>query len=286
MPVRTEDIGGVPATTVRILAPDPTALVLIIPGNPGVATLYTPLAERIVAQSSGRVSVAVASYAGHVPGHVAPSGFFSLADQLAHQQAFLATLPAAPVVHVVGHSIGAWLTLSVLDGLPEGQRGRGFLLFPTIERMAGTPAGRHMSPLFGPLRHPAVALSRMIRRLPGRDRLLTLALLRQVPPADQSGFLDSILALSPDSLHNVLQLAGEELATVTSLPEALLTRHAERLTFYYGDPDPWNLPDMADGVAARFPDAEVIRCTAGIPHAFMFGGSAAMADLITQRLHS
>lgn len=286
MPVCTEDIGGVPATTVRLLSPSPEALVLVIPGNPGIATLYTPLAEQIVARAGGRVSVAVAGHAGHVPAHPAPGGFFTLAQQLAHHRAFLATLPPAPVVHVVGHSIGAWLALSVLDGIPEPQRGRGFLLFPTIERMAVTPAGRSMSPLFGPLRRPAVALSRLIRRLPGRDRLLTRALLSAVPPEERADFLHGILQLHPTSLHNVLKLAGEELATVIERPDALLARHARRLTLYYGQPDAWNLPDMADGVASRHPEAEVIRCTRGIPHAFMFGGSTAMADLISARLHS
>jgi pimeloyl-ACP methyl ester carboxylesterase len=286
MSTSTEQIGGVPTTTVRILSPDADALVLIIPGNPGVATLYRPLAEQLVARSGGRLSVAVASYAGHVPGHRAPGGFFTLADQLAHQRAFLDLLPPTGTVHVAGHSIGAWLTLSVLDGLPEARRGRGFLLFPTIERMAETPAGRRMSPLFGPLRRPAVGLTRVIRRLPGRDALLLTALLGGVPEAERSELLAGILSLSPDSFHNVLQLAGEELATVTALPEALLLRHASRLTLYYGSADRWNLPGMPRGVASRFPEAEVIRCDRGIPHAFMFGGSAAMADLIAQRLHS
>jgi len=286
MSVCTEEISGVPVTTVRVLVPDPDALILIIPGNPGIATLYTPLARQLVAQCGGRVSAAVAGHAGHVPGHPAPGGFFSLADQLAHHRAFLATLPPAPVIHVVGHSIGAWLALSVLDGLPVAARGRGFLLFPTIERMAVTPAGRRMSPMFGPLLHPAVMLSRLIRRLPGRDRLLTRALLSAVPDAERADFLHGILQLHPASLHNVLRLAGEELATVIDRPDALLSRHAKRLTLYYGQPDAWNLPDMADGVASCHPDAEVIRCAHGIPHAFMFGGSTAMAALISGRIHS
>ena len=286
MPVCTQDIAGVPSTTVRVLSPSPDALILIIPGNPGIATLYAPLAQQIAAQCGGRVSVAVAGHAGHVPGHPAPGGFFTLADQLAHHQAFLATLPPAPVVHVVGHSIGSWLALSVLDGLPASVRGRGFLLFPTIERMAVTPAGRRMSPMFGPLRHLAVMLSRLIRQLPGRDRLLTRALLSAVPDSDRADFLHGILQLHPASLHNVLRLAGEELATVIDRPDALLSRHAKRLTLYYGQPDSWNLPDMAAGVASRHPGAEVIRCTHGIPHAFMFGGSTAMAALISGRIHS
>ena len=286
MHVDTVSINGVPAGTARVLSPDADALVLIVPGNPGVAQLYVPFIEHLAALGGGRLSVAVASHAGHDPGHRAPNGFYSLADQHAHHLAFLAQLPATTTVHLVGHSIGAWLALGLLDALPAERRGRALLLFPTIERMALTPAGQRMSPMFGALRHPSVLLSRLIRLLPGRDRLLEQALLSAVEPAQRSVLLEGILRLSPESLHNVLQLAGEELATVVELPEGLLKRHASRLTLYYGSADRWNLPGMARGVQERFPLAEVVRCSAGISHAFMFGGSAAMAEFVAQRLQS
>ena len=286
MSVNTEPINGVPTTTVRCICPTAEALVLVIPGNPGVAQLYAPFAEHLVAASAGRLSVAVASHAGHAPGHRASDGFFTLRDQHDHHRAFLASLPPTSTVHLVGHSIGAWMVLGLLDALPEAQRGQAFLLFPTIERMAVTPAGRRMSPMFGPLRRPSVLLSRLIRRLPGRDRVLEGSLLSGVPPEERAVLLEGILQLSPDSLHNVLQMAGEEMETVIDLPEALLSRHADRLTLYYGSADRWNLPGMARGVQSRFPGAEVVRCSAGISHAFMFDGSATMAEFVAQRLHS
>ena len=103
----SESINGVPAGTVRALSPDAESLVLIVPGNPGVAQLYAPFIEHLAARGGGRFSVAVASHAGHDPGHRAPDGFYSLADQHAHHLAFLAQLPAATTVHLFGHSIGA-----------------------------------------------------------------------------------------------------------------------------------------------------------------------------------
>ena len=282
----TTPIAGIPTSTIRHLAPDATALVLIIPGNPGVAQLYAPFAAHLFSLGSGRLSVAVASHAGHAPGHRSPDGFFTLADQLAHHRAFLDTLPAAPVVHLIGHSIGAWLLLSLLDGLPEARRGRGLLLFPTIERMAQTPNGVRMAPLFGSLRLPAVQLSRLIHRLPGRDQLLERMLLSDAPIEERPGHLEALRQLAPDSLHNVLCMAGEELQTVTDLPAALLSRHARRLTLYYGTADRWNLPGMARHVAERFPEAEVVRCAAGLSHAFVLDGSEAMAAFAWERLQS
>ena len=83
-----------------------------------------------------------------------------------------------------------------------------------------------------------------------------------------------------------VKLAAEEMATVIELPEVLLERHADRLTLYYGSADRWNLPGMPRGVQERFPPVEVVRCSAGISHAFMFGGSATMADFVAQRLQS
>ena len=284
MAVTTDSIGGVPSTNVRLLSERSRTLVLVIPGNPGVARLYEPFAARLFALGQGALSVAVAGHAGHAPGHrpQAADGFFSLADQHRHHLAFLATLPPSPMVHLVGHSIGAWLALGLLDSLPK--RGRAILLFPTIERMAQSPAGRAMAPLFGAARGPTILLARLMRRLPGRDRVLLRTLLGRVSPEDRPGMLEGILQLDADSLQNVLRMAGEELATVTELPQALIRRHTERLTLYYGAADRWNLPGMADEVRSRFPDTEVVRSTDGPPHAFMLDDSAAMAAFVHARV--
>ena len=227
----------------------------------------------------------MAAHAGHTPGRKPTIGpFFSLADQLTHHLRFWTTLPDVPTVHVVGHSIGAWLGLHVFDALPPEQRGRGLMLFPTIERMAQTPAGRRMAPVFGPLRHPALWLAHLLERMPQRADWLERLLLNEATEAERPQMRAGLLELSAASMRNVLLMAQEELATVTDLPTLPLERHAERLTLYYGQDDPWNLPGMAEGFGDRYPKATIVRCTRGISHSFMFGGSTMMADFVAGQL--
>ena len=284
MAIEAISINGIPTTTVQVFSATAEALVLIVPGNPGVARLYLPFARQLAALSQGRLNIAIASHAGHTPGHPAPQDYFSLADQQAHHLRFVDALPSAPVIHVVGHSIGAWLALGVFDALPAARRGRSILLFPTIERMADTPAGRRMAPLFGPLRQPTLALARLIERMPGRDWLFASSLLAQTPRDERPTLRTGLLELSAVSMRNVLLLAHEELATVVDLPEARLRKHAPNLTLYYGHDDPWNLPDMPAGVKARFPAIDLVRGHQGLSHSFMFGGSAPTAKFVADRL--
>ncbi len=284
MAIECLSIGGVPSTTVQIFRPQADALVLIVPGNPGVARLYLPFAQQLSALGQGRLNIAVASHAGHAPGYPAPHGYFSLADQRAHHLRFLDALPEASVVHVIGHSIGAWLAQQGFDAIPPARQGRAILLFPTIERMADTPAGRRLSPLFGPLRKPAHRFAQLIQHLPYRDWLLAGGLLAQTPASERPPLRQGLLELSAQSVHNVLLLAREELATVVDLPAALLQQHSPRVTLYYGHRDPWNLTDMPDGVKARFATIEIVRDREGLSHSFMFGGSDAVAGFAARRL--
>ena len=282
--VETVRIKGIPTNVLRSDAERPQALVLVVPGNPGIARVYQPFVERLAVLGRGQLSVAVAAHAGHTPGHRADGGFFNLAYQLAHHQAFLASLPDSPKIHVVGHSIGAWLALHLFDALPATRRGQAVLLFPTIERMAQTPAGRTLAPIFSTFRPVAVSLCDLISRFPARKHWLDRWLLADATDEERPIMQTGLMELSGISMRNVLLMAREELATVIERPAHLLKRHAENLTLYYGRNDPWNLPDMPDDLERHFPVASVVRCEQGISHSFMFGGSHAMAEFVADLL--
>ncbi|MEM7678646.1 MAG: alpha/beta fold hydrolase, partial [Myxococcota bacterium] len=235
MSIEVLSVGDVPTTAVRFISASAKALVLIIPGNPGVARMYLPFVQRMHATAEGRLSVAIAGHAGHAPGHPSPKGYFGLDDQLEHHRRFLASLDSierhvrddqSSVVHVVGHSIGAWLGLKLFDTLPTHRRGRAFLLFPAIEHLAKTPSGRRMSPLFGSMRSSTVAFARLLRNLPGRDWFLSRYILYEARPEVRALMLEGLLEISGTGLNNVLRMAKEEMDQVADPPEALLRRHA------------------------------------------------------------
>lgn len=284
---------GVPAQVSRHLAPTPSRadLILLVPGNPGLAQLYRPLAARLWAAGAGRWSVGVAAHAGHAPGHGHPSpeGWFSLADQLAHHRAFLQDFPTAAGqrVHVVGHSIGALLGLWLYDELAPERQGHLVMLMPTLEAMAETPRGRRLQPLLTPLgQRTAGGVLRLLSALPAgmRAGLAARLFLGGALPADQPDLRAGVLGLDPIGLRNVLRLADEELRTVTTLPSAQLQAHARRLSVALAEGDGWNLA----GVAARMPpEAMVWQAPPGARHAFLFGAEVeAVADWIVHTLAS
>lgn len=55
-------------------------------------------------------------------------------------------IPKDARVHLVGHSIGAWMILKLLeDEVFAGRVVKCYLLFPTIEHMADTHSGKFFS---------------------------------------------------------------------------------------------------------------------------------------------
>lgn len=263
---------GIPTQVIRCPASGPD-LILLLSGNPGLIQLYRPFCGRLVALGQGAWSVVAAAHAGHAPGHlhpVGPESWFTLADQLAHHQALLQTMPGAGRVHVVGHSIGAWLGLHLYDALPPARRGRLVMLMPTVEGMAQTPNGRRLAPLLTPAgQRGAVGLLTALRALPlaARRRLVARLYLGDTPAPDRAALTEGLLGLDGPALVQVLRLAREELQTVVEPPRALLTAHAAHLSVALAAGDGWNLPDAA----ACFPAASVWQAPAGTRHAFLFG---------------
>jgi len=278
-------VDGVPTQVIRCTAPGADELVLVVPGNPGVARFYAPFAEHLFRLGAGRWSVAVASHAGHAPAHPPPEdGHFSLDAQIRHKLDFLDTLPPHQTIHLVGHSIGAWIALAVLDRLAESKRGRAVFICPTLERMAETPNGQRLSPLFGRYRRLGLGAARLIHGLPGRERLLRRVLLAKTPAEEKGTMLRAALDLSPPAINNVLGMADEEMRDVVALPEDLLRTHGPRLCLWYAPEDPWNLPGMAEAVAARGLGAEVVVGPSSLRHSFVLFGSREEAEFTAGRL--
>lgn len=284
--LQTTPVKGRLTQVVRHLAPNADTLILVVPGNPGGARFYVPLAQELFRRSRGQCHVAVASHVGQVPALPPPSaqGHFTLADQIQHKLDFIDALPPVQTIHLVGHSIGCWIALGILDRLPEAQRGRAILVCPTIERMAISPNGQRLTPLFNRYRRLGVALAALIHRLPGRHRLLQRAMLRQTPSEHRETMLQAMLDLSPAAIDNVLGMAGEEMRVVTALPVDKLRLHGRRLSLCYAPGDPWNLPGMAAEVEALGLDVEVLRGPPTLKHSFVLHDCSLVVDMIMARV--
>jgi pimeloyl-ACP methyl ester carboxylesterase len=93
----------------RLPCSKPKALVLFIPGNPGLISYYTDYLTRLQGLSNNQLDVYAISHLGHTMNSPRSHGIASLAEQIDSKLAFFKTLPGDLPVVLIGHSLGTWI---------------------------------------------------------------------------------------------------------------------------------------------------------------------------------
>ena len=87
------------------------------------------------------------SHAGHSPGFYKQSDdegrdWYNLEDQIAHKLAFIEERARhKKSLYLIGHSIGCYMILKMINHIDPSRVKKAFFLFPTTEKMAATPDG-------------------------------------------------------------------------------------------------------------------------------------------------
>ncbi|TKR80793.1 hypothetical protein L596_014801 [Steinernema carpocapsae] len=210
-------------------------LFVMIPGNPGNEGYYAEFG-RLLLEKFGDPNALfyTVSHLNHVPLPVelqiakSPSGYerFRLEEQVEHKLQFCREiLPKSKRVLFFGHSIGSYMMLKIVpqlldDGVPIS---RAFALFPTVERMAGSPNGRR---LFG--------LLRFFDRNDWMTRIVA-GVLEYLPATFKSFLCRFHLSSSPECIvssaselgystviRNIIHMSNDELENVCEFNEELL----------------------------------------------------------------
>jgi len=267
----------------------PQSCFVIVPGNPGCIKFYDKFAAA-VGEATG-VSVKGASHTGHakIPSsdHEHPGlEDCGLEAQIRHKVEFLRqeVLDAFERVVLIGHSIGCYMILHLMDLLTEEERSKiakCILLFPTIENMRETPNGRKLTPLLTYARWAFPFAAYSVSYLP--DPLLNYTISFFVRKSEDSSVQEIVKKnlLTPEVANSVSFLGLEEMLQVTERDDSLVSRHASKLIIYYGKTDRWCTSDMHEQVSKIHGDrAKVHLCDRGIEHAFVLGQSAETAEIV------
>ncbi|KAM3967803.1 lipid droplet associated hydrolase sturkopf [Aphomia sociella] len=124
---------------------------MCIPGNPGYTDFYIEFASEL--HESTGLPVCVVGHAGHNEIQDGPQGIsktddlYNLNGQVAHKLDFINNhIDKKSKLHLIGHSIGAWLIIDLLEKDPSltDRVASVNLLFPTIQKLAESPNGKRV----------------------------------------------------------------------------------------------------------------------------------------------
>lgn len=265
-------------------------LFLLIPGNPGIAEFYDEFMKVLYQNSNYSIPVWTISHAGHVsiPSNnnlaveKASYSVCSLEGQIRHKLTFIRDyLPKDVKLILIGHSIGCYMILKLLDDLESHQVLRCFMLFPTIERMADSPKGQVATPLLKYLRWLGTLIIQGCSYLsPHVQFRIILWYFRSMSVPDCI-YNACMSIFDPFCASNVMYMANMEMKQVAKLDEELIQRYLPKLSFYYGSDDHWCPKSYYFEFMEKFPHADTRLCTDDHDHAFVLEGSQPMADIIS-----
>ena len=222
---------------------------------------------------------------------------FDLEEQVAHVVRFIdeasADGNAAPLV-LVGHSIGAWLALRVLQERPERvQCVAG--LYPFLMNNSASRLQRVLAAAvkLRPLVWLVAQLTSLLAALPVRWRCGLLG-----PVLRLAGLEDTAVEITCDwlraaSVNNTCTLGAAEFAALAAEPDwAALRQYAARVNLFYGgEEDIWGPPHHAEAVRRNVPGLSVVEddkfghmfCTTPEGSRYVAAHTAALLRSMTSR---
>ena len=293
--MEVRDVNGIPTHVFSLEAASSNeTLLYIIPGSPGMAHFYIPFATKLFQLGKGAYDVSVVSHAGHSPGvyrqpvkdDKEDRHWYNLEDQITHKLSFLQEKAShKKSLYLIGHSIGCFMILQMLKQLPPIRVKKIFLLFPTIEKMAVTPNGLSLRPLFTTLRS---SFTGVVWVLGGVPEFLKRGILQRwfsgAPQEHVEHMCRATMNINSTSLYNILSMAEQEINEVDSLPVDIIREHIDKMVFYYGVGDKWNVESFYTDMLELFPGKDINLCTSSYSHSFVVHSSDPMAEYVYSKL--
>lgn len=260
-------------------------IILVVPGNPGIPGFYKEFME--ILHKKHKCAVWAIGYSGHEDYRQKnintkfpkPIG---LREQINQKVLFLKEyVPEDAELHIIGHSIGTYMTLELLkEPSIEKRIFKTYLLFPTFERMIDTPNGKFLHRFVRPILPIILFLSWLFSILP---RMISLNLLsaymflRGMP----SSYRETIYNLiNRKILEQVFFLAFQELEQVRERDNENIKNNVHRVHILYSEVDKWALGDFYTNIKNDFPN--IIARTSRYDHAFIFNENQEVADIVSK----
>ncbi|XP_041974863.1 lipid droplet-associated hydrolase [Aricia agestis] len=262
-------------------------VVVCITGNPGLCEFYTDFATEVHKQTS--LPVCVINHIGHEENEnnelyklESNKNIFNLEGQVHQKFDFITNhIDKNSKIHLVGHSIGAWMLVEMLDRYGELHEriSSANLLFPTIQKLAQTKNGRFMNNYVKKSFKIIIFLCTLLQWLPNAFTNLligTYLTLNSLPWTHCSSIRQ---LLNPSVLEKVLSLAFEEMDTVKELNNIGMEKLKHFSNVIYGSKDNWAPVQYLDELERFKPELQVK--IVDIDHSFVLKSSEAVATMVS-----
>eukprot|EP01080_Neovahlkampfia_damariscottae_P011583 gene11583-4827_t len=234
-------------------------MILIIPGNPGVVNFYDHFAKKL--HFSLNIPVIVVGYLGHSFENTVYSTY-SIHEQLDHKEQFIKHLiekyPKLSI-HLIGHSIGGWVCLQLLNRNIENIK-QFFGLFPTISYLNLSENGQHYfyqwTVKFG-IRNIFALFGYFASYLPKFLRIKIAEFIRK----DDDSLLEPHVVQSLFSyqiINNIFYMAGTEFKYIGDADYNIIDKNQSKIQFYYGEPDHWVPTGFNQKMKKKYPEIVTI----------------------------
>ncbi|KAJ2724021.1 hypothetical protein GGI07_002226 [Coemansia sp. Benny D115] len=265
----------------------PRAVLLVIPGNPGLVDFYIDFCT-ILHKKFSDLDIIGVSHLGHT--------LFPNTRGILHRDRYVYTLDEQVAnmllvfdevrkeysdsrLYLCGHSVGCYFCEKLIESR-ESEVDRVFGLFPAIESMAETPRGKQLRPLFWPMMRGAVANTvELLRSILPISAIHRLAELSGSLNAENSHLVVDKM-LHRQCILNVLGMAADEMVAIRGLNESLYRRAGSKFVFYYGEDDQWVPVEHYRRMREVNHGGQVVLCVEGISHAFVTRHSTQMAVIV------
>ncbi|XP_013112718.1 lipid droplet-associated hydrolase [Stomoxys calcitrans] len=277
---------------------DVSEIAICITGNPGLPGFYTEFCDTVHERLEKKIPVWVIGHVGHddppenslreVPQLKGNEEIFDLDGQIKHKTEFIEKyVPEHVKIHLMGHSIGAWMVLQLLQNESIRKRVKKcYLLFPTIERMMDSPNGWTFTKIGLPLYSVFGFLFNLLNRLPKLFLVIIIQIyfwFSSIP----SQHLNTVLSYIRSTVtEKVVFLAEDEMARVRCLQKDVIQNNLPLLKLYYGTTDGWVPVKYFNQLKEQFPTIDAELDTKKIDHSFVLRSSkqmgAIIGDMITE----
>lgn len=185
-------------------------------------------------------------------------------------------------IHLIGHSIGGYISLELLKIDDISKRiHHCYLLFPTFEYMADSMNGKLYINILQKYFKLMYYGAKFIDLLPEFLRIVGIRIVywfRSIP----FEYTDVTLTLiRPDVLSKIMFMADDEMKYVLEADYNTIEENKNRLTFFYSFTDGWTPVTYYERLISRIPNVNA-QITDKFDHAFTLKTSHNMAALLSQ----